>query len=139
FQEPILEYGPSRMFQLGLITDPSGRLHYAPTSHFPFVGWETEHGPRAPGVQLNDQYNQSNAFSIRTNRALWEGASLEVNWKVGWQNNKQTTFVTDAAGFRLESSSTYTTAGNVERSYLTIPPVFFLKVFNSSLENVGKK
>jgi len=40
---------------------------------------------------------------------------------------------------RMDSTSSYTTAGNVERSYLTIPPVFFFKVFNSSLENVGKK
>ena len=89
FQEPILEYGPQRLFQLGIMTDPSGRLHYKPTSHFPWVGWQTEHGPRAPGAVLTDQFNQTNTFSIRTNRSLWEGASLEVNWKVGWQNNKQ--------------------------------------------------
>jgi hypothetical protein len=127
------------LFQLGIITDPSGTLHYAPTSHFPFVGWQTERGPRAPDAQLNDQFNQTNSFAIRTNRALWEGASLEVNWKVGWQNSKQTNFLTDDIGLKIDTSTTFTTAGSVERSYLTIPPVFFFKVFNSSLENVGKK
>ena len=35
--------------------------------------------------------------------------------------------------------ATIATQGSTERSFLTLPPVFFLKVFKSNLEDVGKK
>lgn len=139
FQDPLLQNGPSRLYQLGLIADPSGTLQYSPKSSFPFVGWQTNPGIRAASAQLQDQYSQSNNLTMRTNRALWDGASLEVNWKVGWQYSKTVTFQTDANGERIPTTYNTTTTGSVERSYLSFPPVFIFKVFNSSLENVGKK
>ena len=62
---------------------------------------------------------------------------MDVNWKVGWQYSKTTTLRTDSLGNPIPG--TVTTGGSVERSYLTIPSVLFLKVFKSNLEDVGKK
>ncbi len=140
WQGSLLENGPSRLYQLGVISDPSGRLRYSPSSSFPFLGWRTERGLRAPSAQLQDQFSQANNLTFRTNRPLWEGASLEVNWKVGWQFSKSTSFATDSLGAPdLTRPSSVTTAGNIERSFLSVPPIFFLKVFRSNLEDVGKK
>ncbi|MBI4548850.1 MAG: cell surface protein SprA [Ignavibacteriae bacterium] len=137
FQGSSIEYGPSRLYQLGLISDPSGELRYSPKSSFPFIGWETIRGRRAPNASLSDQFSQSNNITLRTNRPLWQGATLDVNWKVGWQFSKTTTLRTDNLG--NPTPGTITTSGSVERSFLTLPPVLFLTVFKSNLEDVGKK
>jgi cell surface protein SprA len=131
------EYGPSRLYQLGFISDPSGYLKYSPTSSFPFVGWRTVPGRRAAGAVLTDQFSQANGITLKTNRPLWTGATLEINWKVAWQFNKSTSFSTDAAGYPIRS--TISTSGNVERSFITLPPILFFKVFKSNLEDVGKR
>ncbi len=133
----LVENGPSRLYQLGLISDPSGRLQWSPSSSFPFIGWKTERGLRAPRALLTDQYNQSNSTSLKTNRPLWPGATLDINWKVGWQYNRSTSITTDSLG--NPTPGTVVTSGSVERSYLSLPPVLFLKVFKSNLEDVGKK
>jgi hypothetical protein len=142
FQGSVLKYGPSRLYQLGLISDPSGTLKYTPKSSFPFFGWTTIPGLRAtsgPGftAQLSDQYQQTNNIALHTTRPLWEGASLDLNWKVGWQFAKTTTIKTLQDGTPVPGI--VSTGGSVERSYLTLPPVLFFKAFNSSLEAVGKK
>jgi len=139
FQGSLTEYGPSRLYQLGLISDPSGRLEYAPTSSFPFIGWRTIPGRRALGGPFtsSDQFAQNNTLALRTNRPLWEGAALEVNWKVGWQFSKSTSVTIDANG--NPTPGVLIVGGNVERSFLTLPPVLFFKVFKSNLEDVGKK
>lgn len=137
FQGSVLENGPSRLYQLGLISDPSGTLRFSPHSSFPFIGWEVEPGLRAPGAVFSDLFNQANNIGLRTSRPLWEGASLELNWKVGWQFSKSTTDSTDALGRQYPGIPT--TGGSVERSFLTFPPVLFFKAFKSNLEDVGKK
>jgi hypothetical protein len=139
FQGSLTRYGPSRLYQLGLISDPSGDLRWSPTHTFPWAGWETEPGVRAANAQLSDQYGQTNNLALRTSRPLWEGATLELNWKVGWAFQKNTTFQTDPFGNRDTAGSTIATQGSIERSFLTIPPVFLFKSLNSSLEDVGKK
>jgi cell surface protein SprA len=138
FQGSLIENGPSRLFQLGLISDPSGTLKYSPKSSFPFIGWKVQRGLRAKGpATLTDQYSQSNNITLRTNRPLWEGATLELNWKVGWQYNSSTSVQTDRLGNLTPGSAT--TNGSIERSFLSVPPVLFFKVFKSGLEDVGKK
>lgn len=137
FTGSVQEYGPSRLYQLGLISDPSGSLAYEPKSGFPFIGWKTVRGLRAPNGQLSDQFSQSNNIALRTTRPLWEGATLEINWKVGWQFNKNTTLTTDSLGTPILGAST--TTGNVERSFMSLPPFLIFKFAGSNLENVGKK
>ncbi|MBI3765742.1 MAG: cell surface protein SprA, partial [Ignavibacteriales bacterium] len=137
FQGSLLENGPSRLYQLGLITDPSGTLRYSPKSSFPFIGWRTEPGLRAAKTSFTDQFSQSNNLALRTNRPLWTGATLEINWKVGWQFTKSTTLTTDSLGHPFAGEPA--TGGSIERSFLTLPPVLFFKVFKSNLEDVGRK
>lgn len=139
FEGSLEQNGPSRLYQLGLISDPSGTLKFSPSSSFPFLGWTTIPGRRAPNGLFADQFGESNTLSLRTTRPLWTGASLEINWKVGWQFSKTTSIQTDSLGFALPPTSDPQTTGSIERSFLSLPPVLFFKVFKSNLEDVGKK
>jgi len=137
FQRSLPEYGPSRLYQLGLISDPSGTLQYSPSSKFPFIGWKVVPGIRAPFANLSDVFSQTNKITLRTNRPLWEGASVDISWNVDWAFSRNVTVRTDSFG--NPTSSAPTTSGNVGRSYLSIPPVLLGKFFKSNLEDVGKK
>ncbi len=138
--------GPSRMYQLGLVSDPSATLRF--TNHFPFLeavsyrgaeGWvPNSMGIRAIGANLTNDFSQKNDIGLKTNRPLWDGASLELNWKVSWQYHKVTTFATDSL-LGLPLNGTSRTSGSVERSFMALPPVFLFKVFKSGLEDVGKR
>jgi hypothetical protein len=136
FQDPKLEYGPTRLYQLGIVSDPSGRLRMRTQSAFPFFGFDVDPGPRAAKASIVDQHNQTNRLTMRTSRALWEGASVELNWNVGWTFSKSTQILTDSLG--IPTPGSVTTSGSVDRSFFTLPPVFFLKVFKSGIEDVGK-
>ncbi|MBN1637507.1 MAG: cell surface protein SprA, partial [Ignavibacteriales bacterium] len=63
------ESGPSRWFQLGL----SSNL-----------------GPRAPNGNLSDKYSQTNTIDFKTSRPLWDGAKLDLRWRVSWGMSKTT-------------------------------------------------
>ncbi len=133
-QGSLLENGPSLLYQLGLTTDPSGK------SVFGFSQLHSQgidQGLRAANATLTDQFSQNNSVALKTSRPLWDGATLEINWKVGWQFSKSTTLTTDSNGVAHPSLSTW--SGSVDRSFLTIPPVFLFKAFNNSLEEVGKR
>ncbi|MBI5217002.1 MAG: cell surface protein SprA [Ignavibacteriae bacterium] len=138
--------GPSRLYQLGLVSDPSSTLRW--TGSFPFFepiayrgpdGWVSNSlGLRAKNGRLTNDFSQKNDIALKTNRPLWEGASLEINWKVGWQYRRTTNLSTDSIlGLPIEGSTK--TGGTVERSYMSLPPILLFKVFKSNLEDVGKK
>jgi len=96
-QDPV--NGPSRLFQLGLSSDA---------------------GPRAIGGTLSDKFSQKNNFDIKTRRPLWEGANLDVSFKVGWGYNESTSIRVDSlTGETILVNRTAT--GNIDRSFLTIP------------------
>lgn len=137
FQEANPEYGPSRLYQLGIISDPSGKLNLKSTSGFPFLKFETTKGLRAANATLPDQFAQTNRIQLRTNRPLWEGATLDLNWSLSWSFNKTTTINTNAEG--VPTISSVAVSGSVERSYFTLPPVLLFKMLKSNLEEVGKK
>jgi len=138
FQGSTIENGPSRLYQLGLISDPSGTLQFSPSSSFPFLHWNVIPGPRAPGGQMVDQFSETNNLTLRTTRPLWTGATLELNWKVGWQFSKTTTITTDSI-YGIPTPSEPQTSGSIERSYLSLPPFLLFKVLKSNLEEVGKQ
>jgi cell surface protein SprA len=138
FQESEPRYGPSRLYQLGLISDPSGRLtNFGARSSFPFFGWDVEPGLRAPNGTLVNTYRETNRLSLKTSRALWEGARLDLSWNVGWAYNRTENLTTDSLG--LARIQTSTTTGNVDRSFLSFPDVLFLGVFKTSLKDVSKR
>jgi len=138
FQGSTIENGPSRLYQLGLISDPSGTLQFAPSSSFPFFHWNVIPGPRAVNGNLTDQFSETNNLALRTTRPLWTGATLELNWKVGWQFSKTTTITTDSI-YGIPTPSVPQTSGSIERSYLSLPPFLLFKVLKSNLEEVGKQ
>ena len=139
FQESLPEYGPSRLYQLGLISDPSGKLtNFSFRPSFPFFGWDVEPGVRAGGGVLVNSFRQTNRLGIKTSRALWEGAHLDLNWNVGWSYNRTQNVVTDSV-FGIPTIVNSTTTGSVDRSFLTFPDVLFLGVFKTSLKEVSKK
>jgi len=105
--------GPSQGFMLGL-NDNVGR--------------------RAPNSNLQDVFAQKNNFQIRTSRPLWPGAKLDINWSIGWTINKTTTLNSDQFG--NTSISFISSTGTINRTFLSLPPVLFLKGLNSSIKKV---
>ncbi len=136
FGAPNPEYGPSRLYQLGIISDPSGDLATERITSFPFIRFNVNRGLRAKNANLTDQYSQTNRLQLRTNRPLWEGATLDLNWSLSWTFNKNTTIVTDAYG--VPSINSVATGGNVERSFFSMPPFLLFKMLKSNIEEVGK-
>ena len=139
FQDADPKYGPSRLYQLGLISDPNGTLtNFGVRSKFPFFGWDVEPGVRAPGGLLVNTFRQNNRLSFKTSRALWEGARLDLNWNVGWAYNRTQNITTDSM-YGIPTQVNMTTSGSVDRSFLTFPDVLFLGTFKTSLKEVSKK
>jgi cell surface protein SprA len=130
--------GPSGMYQLGLISDPTGRLtnfrfRWSP----PFFQWDVVPGLRAANGVLVNSYRQTNRLTFKTSRALWEGARLDLNWNVGWNYNRTQNINTDSLGFPTIANSTST--GSLDRSFLTFPDVLFLGMFKTGLKEVSKQ
>ncbi|MFZ1729513.1 MAG: cell surface protein SprA [Bacteroidota bacterium] len=138
---PDANLGPSRLYQLGLISDPnpaSGRIAFK--SGFPFIGIEDySRGLRAPNPSgtYTDNYSQGNTFSIKTNRPLWEGARLDLNWDLKWSLNKNYQIRTDAFGNQIIAS--VTTTGKLERSFMAFPDFLFFSFFNTNMNSVNDR
>lgn len=107
--------GPSRAFMLGLTSDV---------------------GRRAPNGNLQDVYSQKNSLDFRTSRPLWTGAKVDIDWKVDWSVNKNTTISTDQYGNPTIQSISQT--GTLERSFLSFPPTLFLSVFGNGIKKVNE-
>ena len=93
--------GPSRLFMLGFSNDA---------------------GARVPNAQLSDRLSQNNTFTFGTQRPLWSGANLDINWKINWGENKSYTVNTDDNGNVTLSSPNVT--GTTNRSFVVIPLSF---------------
>lgn len=107
--------GPNRLFMLGL----SNNI-----------------GPRAPFGNLSDVYTHKNDIDLKTSRPLWEGAQLDLTWKVGWGLNKNTTLQTDSLGNARVNNLVST--GTIDRSFLSLPPVFFLSFLDNGIKKVSE-
>ncbi len=107
--------GPSRLFMLGLSNDL---------------------GLRAPLGKLQDAYTQKNDLSFKTSRPLWEGAQLDLSWAVGWNINKTATIQTDSLG-NINITNLLST-GTLDRSFLSLPPAFFLSFLGNGIKKVNE-
>jgi cell surface protein SprA len=138
---PNPDRGPSRLYQLGLISDPnpsSGRIAFR--NSFPFIGIDDyRRGLRAPnpGGTFVDNYSQSNNFTIKTNRPLWDGARLDLNWDLRWSYNKNYQFRTTDLGEQIITN--VTTTGRLERSFLAFPDFLFFSFFNTNMNSVDQR
>ncbi len=90
--------GPSRLFMLGFSYDV---------------------GKRAPNGNLSDNFSQKNNMDLKTSRPLWEGASIDINWKLGWGINKTTRLHTDENSNIIIDDITST--GNINKTFLYFP------------------
>ncbi len=109
--------GPSRLFMLGLSSDV---------------------GLRTPNLgSLTDVFAQRNNLDLGTSRPLWEGAKIDLSWKVGWTINKSQTFQSDSYG-NIISTIQPNETGSITRSFFTLPPVLFLSVFKSGIKRVSE-
>jgi len=107
--------GPSRLFMLGFSNDI---------------------GPRAPNGNLSDSYSHKNDIDLKTSRPLWEGAQIDITWKVGWGITKNITMQTDEfANLRITN---LVSTGTIDRSFLTLPPVFFLSFLDNGIKKVSE-
>ncbi len=132
-----VDQGPKRLYQLGLLSDPSGSLtNFGTRSKFPFFGWDVEPGIRAPGANLSNNYRQTNRLTFKTNRALWEGARLDLTWNIGWSTNKTQTVVSDSLG--IQNLLSTTTTGSIDRSFLTFPDFLVFSLFGTGLKKTSK-
>ncbi len=136
-QSSLVANGPSLLYQLGLSTSPHGDVILRGSSGFPFMEGYSVAGIRAPRGNLNDIFSQNNSITMRTNRKLWEGADLDLNWRVSWTYNQSRVILTDSLGQSFERSRTI--SGDVERSFMSFPPVLIFKLFKTSVADVNKK
>jgi hypothetical protein len=134
--------GPSRAYQMGLITDPHGRLLIKFKNAFPFIGFDVRHGDRASSlvgrsVDITDVFTQKNTFELSTSRPLWTGAQISFNWKTEFTYDRRQNLHVDPDG-KL-SLITETKVGDVGRTFFSIPSLPFLDVTQSGLERVAEK
>ena len=130
-----IEYGPSLLYQLGLVSNPNGKIQLTPKKGFPFFGFEQSPGLRAPNGNLDDNYTQNNKISITTSRSLWQGAYLDLSWNLGWSYQKNQRIITDSLG--IPKVTSFTSSASVSRSFLTLPPVFIFSIFKSGIKSVA--
>lgn len=109
--------GPSRLFMLGL---------------------EYDIGPRAqaPGSNLSDNFSQKNSIDFSTQRPLWEGAQIDLKWRVGWGINKTTTIQIDDDGNAFISNLNST--GSIDRSFFSLPDFFLFPFADNGIVKVAE-
>jgi cell surface protein SprA len=109
--------GPTRGFMLGLSRDVGTRAISQTTN-------------------LSDAFSHKNNIDLRTSKPLWEGAKIDLTWKVGWSLNKTTTLRGDENGNIIIANEV--SSGSLNRSFLTLPPFLFFSVFDNGIEKVNE-
>ncbi len=134
FRPSEIMYGPSMAYQLGLVTDPHGGFDLVGSDRFPFFGFSTYPGLRPANGIMQDMFNQKTTMDVKTSRPLWEGATLDLTWKTEVGFGRTQTVVTESNGVPKFTNIIITES--YSRTYLTIPSVFGLNVFNNNVEHV---
>ncbi len=114
FRSESPEFGPGTAYQLGLTRYPHSTLS------FPWFGSDVDRGPRAPGIQVNDNYSQENNLTANTNRQLIPGMTLTLTWNTRWGTN-QNYSVFDDDGDGIPQYDDYVTTSNLNRTFLSLP------------------
>lgn len=131
------QYGPGMAYQLGLSNEPHAKLRPIFSSSFPFIGFEKEVGKRAPGIYVTDEYTQKNTLSGSTDRPLWPGANLSLNWSSDWGINQKNSVTTDMQG-NVTTGNNFL-SGTLSRTYLSLPNLFFINIFHNDAEGVANE
>lgn len=99
------------------------------------LGFSFNAGPRAPNGNLSDNFSQKNNFDFSTSRPLWEGATLDVKWNVGWGIQKNTSLETNEDG--TVTITNLNSSGTLDRSFLSIPNFLFFNFFDNNIAKVA--
>ena len=134
FQSSLDENGPKFLYQFGLMSDPNGELIVKTKGTFPFITGNSVPGIRAPNANITDAFSQNNQIAMHTSRPLWDGATIQLDWKVGWTYSENRTSTTDSTGHIIESSISSNISGDMDRSYLSLP-----FIFKTNLDNVNNE
>jgi cell surface protein SprA len=134
FQSSLDENGPKFLYQFGLMSDPNGELIVKTKGTFPFITGNSVPGIRAPNANITDAFSQNNQIAMHTSRPLWDGATIQLDWKVGWTYSQNITSTTDSTGHIIDSTVSRNISGDMDRSYLSLP-----FIFKTNLENVNNK
>ena len=129
FRESQLHRGPNFAYQMGFISNPHGSWRMNSFGNF-----ETEPGLRPPNSVFQDNYNEINNLEIKTNRQLWAGATIDLNWKMALQYNKNMTIDTEADS--IVTYSNILTQDNLNRTFLSVPNFFGLNLFGNPVEQI---
>ena len=86
------------------------------------LGFSNDIGPRMPNATLSDKFSQTNGITLNTQRPLWEGATIDIDWKVDWGINKSYTINTDDQGNITIATPNIT--GSTNRSFMFLPLSF---------------
>ena len=97
------------------------------------LGLSNDIGGRVGNATIQETYSQKNNIDFKTSRPLWEGAKIDLTWKVGWGFNRNTTIETDSTTGEYMITSV-SSNGNIDRSFFSVPIPFF----NSNLKRVNE-
>ena len=134
FRESQMTRGPSFAYQMGLVGNPHGSWKTVRSDKFPYFGFDTDIGLRPPNAVFQDNYNQTNNFEVRTSRGLWEGATLDLNWKTTLTFNRNQTVDTDEFG--NPTFSNIIAQDNLNRTFITPPTLFGQHLFGNPVDKV---
>lgn len=127
-------FGPSFAYQLGLIGSPHGSFNIVPSTNFPYFAFKTKSGRRPENSILQENFNQRTTFEIKTTRQLWKGANLDLSWKTELGFNKNQTLIVDSLG--IQTFTNVIATESFARTFLTLPTIFGINLFNNNIENV---
>ena len=100
------------------------------------LGFSRNAGPRAVNGNLTDNYSQKNSFDFKTQKPLWEGATINLTWNVGWGINKSTTLSTDSLGTITVDNINST--GTLDRSFMSFPNTLVFSMFGNGIKKVNE-
>lgn len=127
-------YGPSFAYQMGLIDNPHGSIDMVRSSAFPFFSFQTSPGLRPANSIMQDNFTQKTNLVMTTSRPLWDGVTLDLNWKTSLGYNRNQTVITQQDG--VPKFSNIIAMESISRSYISLPSVFGFNVFGNRLANV---
>ena len=134
FRPSDMIWGPSMAYQMGLISNPHGGWNFEAEDAFPFFSISTYPGLRPQNAVLQDNYTQRTTLEARTTRPLWEGATLDINWRSEKSYNRNQTVITDSLGVPT-FTNIYATE-TFSRTYLTLPSFFGFDIFDNNIDHV---
>ncbi len=133
-KESLEMFGPSTPYQLGLVSSPHGSFQFAGSNRFPYFGFKTKKGRRPADAVLQENFSQNTTLDMKTSRPLWEGATLDLNWKTTLGFNRNQTIETDEFG--NPSPTNIIISQSFNRTFITFPTIFGFNPFGNTIEHV---